>query len=389
MDSRTFGGLERSAVPVARVSDRRQSSLVRLRSVLRLAGRLSDVADVLAVRPIRVAEPARKRDWGFVRDRLLRLGFPSHSASSCSSRLRFIRLIWRSATIPSVTDYLDHYVALPFCAQRATVVSLAASGPELRRGRPQLGSRPTRFRPWAAGRPPRVNVRYLLSVLLALSRHRVRSAGAYVHAVGVGGIGLLSLQFSRPLLYAVYFFTGVGIGVEGIDSGLVEADGPLARRWTLWLVAAIASLALWMGVTALTLNDPVPVIIRSRCRPKFCPGLRRRLFFLSRLQLALRHQRSAGMASLSVNAYSLYLLHYVFDVWLQYALLPFALFAVVKGVIVFSCTVMLSWITTLVVQRTTIGARLIGSTLPATAALRPSSPSPAGLYARLRQFVSQ
>jgi peptidoglycan/LPS O-acetylase OafA/YrhL len=95
------------------------------------------------------------------------------------------------------------------------------------------------------------------------------------------------------------------------------------------------------------------------------------------------------MASLSVNAYSLYLLHYVFDVWLQYALLPFALFAVVKGAIVFSCTVMLSWMTTLVVQRTTIGARLIGSTLPATAALQPSSPSPAGLYARLRQFVSQ
>jgi hypothetical protein len=51
--------------------------------------------------------------------------------------------------------------------------------------------------------------------------------------------------------------------------------------------------------------------------------------------------------------------------------------------------VMLSWMTTLVVQRTTIGARLIGSTLPATAALQPSSPSPAGLYARLRQFVSQ
>ena len=66
------------------------------------------------------------------------------------------------------------------------------------------------------------------------------------------------------------------------------------------------------------------------------------------------------LASLSVNAYSLYLLHYVFDVWLQYALLPFALFAVVKGAIVFSGTVALSWITTLVVQRTTIGARLIG-----------------------------
>lgn len=88
-----------------------------------------------------------------------------------------------------------------------------------------------------------------------------------------------------------------------------------------------------------------------------------------------------------MNAYSLYLLHYVFDVWLQYALLPFALFAVVKGAIVFSATVALSWITTLVVQRTTIGARLIGSAPPAIAAS--PLPSPAGLYARLRQFVSQ
>jgi hypothetical protein len=50
---------------------------------------------------------------------------------------------------------------------------------------------------------------------------------------------------------------------------------------------------------------------------------------------------------------------------------------------------MLSWMTTLVVQRTTIGARLIGSTLPASAVLRSPSPPSAGLYARLRQFVSQ
>ena len=48
--------------------------------------------------------------------------------------------------------------------------------------------------------------------------------------------------------------------------------------------------------------------------------------------------RAQALDSLSVNAYSMYLLHYVFVVWLQYALLDIALFAIGKAAIVFGGT---------------------------------------------------
>jgi hypothetical protein len=52
---------------------------------------------------------------------------------------------------------------------------------------------------------------------------------------------------------------------------------------------------------------------------------------------------------------------YNFAVWLQYALLGTALFAMVKAAIVFSGTLVLRWIAVLAVQRIQFGARLVGA----------------------------
>jgi surface polysaccharide O-acyltransferase-like enzyme len=65
--------------------------------------------------------------------------------------------------------------------------------------------------------------------------------------------------------------------------------------------------------------------------------------------------------SQSANAYGLYLVHYNFVVWLQYALLGTALFAMVKAAIVFGGTLVLSWIAVLALQRIPFGAQLIGA----------------------------
>jgi glucan biosynthesis protein C len=61
--------------------------------------------------------------------------------------------------------------------------------------------------------------------------------------------GLFTMQLCRPLHYAVYFFAGVSIGVNGIGRGLVTVDGItvdgiLAQHWARWLAAALASLLL-------------------------------------------------------------------------------------------------------------------------------------------------
>ena len=64
---------------------------------------------------------------------------------------------------------------------------------------------------------------------------------------------------------------------------------------------------------------------------------------------------------LSANAYGLYLVHYVFIVWLQYALVAAPLFAIVKAAVVFGGALALSLATTFAAQRFSWGARLIGT----------------------------
>jgi glucans biosynthesis protein C len=59
--------------------------------------------------------------------------------------------------------------------------------------------------------------------------------------------------------------------------------------------------------------------------------------------LHFARNRSRVLDSLSRNAYGMYLIHYVFVVWLQYALLNAPLFAVAKAAIVFGVTLVLSW----------------------------------------------
>ncbi len=176
--------------------------------------------------------------------------------------------------------------------------------------------------------------------------------------------GFLSVQFCRPLLYAVYFFAGIGIGAAGIERGVVSVDGILARHWARWLAAALVSLFLWMGLTGLTLNGAAPLAVAIAADLSFVLASATGCFFLIAVSLHFATKHSRRLDSLSANAYGLYLVHYNFVVWLQYALLGTALFAMVKAAIVFGGTLALSWIAVLAVQRIPFGAQLIGA--PAT-----------------------
>jgi len=178
---------------------------------------------------------------------------------------------------------------------------------------------------------------------------------------GWSNSGILSVQWCRPLLYGVYFFTGVGIGAAGLDVGLVNVDGALGRHWKLWLVVALGTLLLWMGVTSLTLDGDAPLIIQIAAGLCFVLACAGGCFFVIASSLRFGLTRSAALDSLSTNAYSLYLVHYVPTVWLQYALVGAPLFALIKGIIVFCGTVIVSWLTILVYERIPFALRLIFS----------------------------
>lgn len=321
----------------------------------------------------------RKGSWGFVRDRLRRLGLPYVFGVLVLMPIAFYPTYLTKGGEPGVAAYLQHYFALPFLpngqlwflwqllALNFLVVGLNWIAPDAIGALGQWSAK--------AGRKPAV----YFAVLIAIS------AVAYVPLAlaftpwAWSNSGFLSVQWCRPLLYGVYFFIGIGIGAAGIDVGLVAADGALGRRWKLWLAVAIASLFLWMGVTALTMDGPAPAVIEIAAALCFVVACAGGCFFVIASSLRFGTIPSTPLDSLSTNAYSLYLVHYDFVIWLQYALLGTALFALIKGVIVFCGTVILSWLTILFVERIPFGLRLIF--VPSQTATR--------LCARLRQFVSQ
>jgi surface polysaccharide O-acyltransferase-like enzyme len=121
------------------------------------------------------------------------------------------------------------------------------------------------------------------------------------------------------------------------------------------------SLMLWMGLTSLTLNGGVLMVTMIAADFSYVLACAAGCFFLIAVSLRFAAEYSRVLGMLAANAYALYLLHYVFVVWLQYALLNTPLPAVIKAPIVFALTLSFTWITATTVQRIPLGARLIGS----------------------------
>ncbi|MEJ2436384.1 MAG: acyltransferase family protein [Pseudolabrys sp.] len=158
-------------------------------------------------------------------------------------------------------------------------------------------------------------------------------------------LGPFSLQLCRPVVYLVFFFAGFALGSYGLDRGLLAPDGPLARRWWAWLAAAGVGFGLWAGLTSLTLPDWNAASLATRLGASFAfpLGCAAGGLFLLSGALRLSRVRSRALDSLSVNAYSMYLVHYIFVVWLQYTLLDAGLIAAAKLAIVFTGAMVMSW----------------------------------------------
>ena len=303
----------------------------------------------------------RKKNVAFVRDRFLRLGVPFLFGILVVMPLASYPSYSVTAFDPSLAGYLDKLFALPFWPvgplwflwQLLALTALAALVNWVAPNAiPALGR-------WSGGAGTRVG-RYFICLVALSALAYVPLALAFTPWAW-SNAGPFGIQLCRPLHYAVYFFAGVGIGVGGIDRGLVAADGPLARRWALWLAAALASLALWLGMSALTFGRDASLGVQTAADFAFVLACACGCFFLIGVSLRFAAARSRLLGTLGANAYGLYLLHYVFIVWLQFALLTLPLFALVKAPIVFAGTLLLTWTLNATLARNTLSARLIGS----------------------------
>jgi surface polysaccharide O-acyltransferase-like enzyme len=63
--------------------------------------------------------------------------------------------------------------------------------------------------------------------------------------------------------------------------------------------------------------------------------------------------------ALRPSAYGVYLLHYIFIIWLQYAVYDLPLHAAAKFAIVFIGTLSMSWTLTMILRKIAVVARMI------------------------------
>ena len=303
----------------------------------------------------------RKKNAAFLRDRIGRLGVPFVFGILILMPLATYPSYSVTALDPTVPGYLEQLFALPFWPvgplwflwQLLALTALAAFVNWVAPNAiPALGR-------WSAGAGTHVG-RYFVCLIALSALAYVPMALAFTPWAW-SNAGPFAVQLCRPLHYAVYFFAGIGIGASGIDRGLVAADGPLARRWAAWLAAALTSLALWLGVSALTFDREASLAVQAAADFAYVLACACGCFFLIGVSLRFAAARSRALGALGANAYGLYLLHYVFIVWLQFALLALPLLALVKAPIVFAGTLLFTWTLNATLTRNALGARLIGS----------------------------
>jgi glucan biosynthesis protein C len=305
----------------------------------------------------------RKGTLTFLHGRILRLGLPFAMIVALLIPLATYPAYLQTATEPGFTAFWRHWLALPFwpCGPMwflwlLLAADFAAVG--LQNFLPRWADALIRFSSSAGARP----VRYFAGLVVASAVVYVPLALVFTPSAWAA-FGPFGFQLSRPLHYAVYFLAGAGIGACGIERGLFASDGPLVRRWPVWVVAALGSLLTWMGLTALTMTgggSPSP-LLQIIDDLSFVLACFSSCFAVLALVLRFAGRRLWLLDGLNRDAYGMYLVHYLFVVWLQYALLGIELPAIIKAAIVFGGTVLLSRASVAALRRIPQAAEIIGA----------------------------
>jgi peptidoglycan/LPS O-acetylase OafA/YrhL len=305
----------------------------------------------------------RKGSWGFLSDRLLRLGLPLVLAVYVLMPVALYPAYLVTTPDPSVAEFWRQFRSLPFwpCGPQWFLWQLLALNIVVAGVHwiaPRWGEVLARLAVSSRDNPSR-----FIALLLAAS------AVAYVPLAAIFSpwewyqIGPFAFQYCRPLHYTVYFLAGVAVGAHGLERGLLAPDGVLVRRWPFALAAAIAGLAIWMTPMAIIteMADPAPLWLATAADVGFVICCAAGCLAAVAAALRFASAKRAALDSLSSNAYGMYLVHYPFVVWAQYALLDAALPAFAKAAIVFAVLIVLSWGASAALGSIPLGGRLLGT----------------------------
>ena len=174
----------------------------------------------------------------------------------------------------------------------------------------------------------------------------------------------LPIQTSRILLYLAYFFAGVGVGAMSLRGGLLAANGELAKHWPIWLAFA---LVFYLAILVLVYAhhnwvadfDSPPLLWKVSYGLAFATYSAAMAFMVSAFFLRSAESGWRLLDALRPSAYGIFLLHYIFIIWLQYAVYDYSFPAAVKFAIVFAATLSMSWGLTVILRQIPAVARMI------------------------------
>lgn len=302
---------------------------------------------------------ARKGVLAFAGDRIVRLGLPFAVAAAVLSPLAYYPSYLQGGGAPDLVSYANAWLSLAAWPAGpawflwvllafdvlAVLVLAIVPGRALGRSSANADQRPFAY---VAGLIV-VSGAGFLAMNLYLGYDR------WVHW------GPFFVQAGRVLHYGVYFFAGIGVGAFGLDRGLLDTSGRLARRWWLWLLGGFVGFVAVTAafLTAMSMKfEPQPLwtIVLCFLFAVACAALS---FGFTALFLRFFRRSNRVFDSLRRNAYGIYLLHHVYAIWLQFAFLDAPLTGLEKGGIVFATALVLSWATTALLRTFPSFARVI------------------------------
>jgi Acyltransferase family len=168
--------------------------------------------------------------------------------------------------------------------------------------------------------------------------------------------GPFSVQASRVLLYASYFFIGAGVGAANFDRGVLSEDGALpSMRWHWLIVTLIPYCLMWCMIyikREILGNPPVlPDWYHLFYGSFFVLFSASILFAILAFFLHSKAEGHTLLDRMQADAYGMFLVHYPIVLWLQYWMFDYDWPAIVKAAVAFVLTVILSWAATAALRR--------------------------------------
>ena len=328
----------------------------------------------------------RKGPAAFLQSRALRLGVPFLLGTAVLMPAAYYAVYRVTAIDPSLSAFWRHWLALPFWPNGPMwflwfLLMLDGIAAALYRYAPQPIEAMARLAATARVRPGRFFMALAgVSMLIYVPTARVFTPWKWTE------FGPFAFQLSFAPQYVIYFFAGLIVGAAGLESGLLAADGMLARRAVRWVSAALVIFVVWLLAMAVVVKDLLPGLPGRQMAADLATVLfvACACFGATGGFLRFAVTRRAALRSLAQNGYGIYIFHYVFVLWAQYLLLGVAAFALIKAVTVFGITLALSWMASVAACRVPLGVRLLRGTgrvsvaLPTTTAAAATVISPAG-----------